>query len=780
MRVGRENFLAKISLSQNQRGIAFKMESRQKERKNQIIRPYLKPYFIGFLAFLSLVCLFAGKSAAEETEFRLSRLARVECQLDGKLEEDFWKQLEPISRWYQLCPQEGEQPSEKTAMWLVYDASALYLGAKLYVRQASSIICRNLERDSYQPDQDAVGLILDTLNDNRTAYAFIVNSSGVRTDLAIANDAESMQPQVGNKDWNAFWDAAAAKDDGCWTVEMRIPFSSLRLLEQNNSATVGIILWRYVACNVEYDVFPPILNKWQFSAYKPSQALDVKLEGIKPSRPVYIKPYLLGGREHRNVFNESVLAYESAITWRRTAGLDLKSNLTSNFVLDVTLNTDFAQVEADDQQVNLTRFDLFFPEKRDFFQERSDLFSFRLPGGPQTLFHSRTIGLIEETAVPILAGVRLTGRSGRFELGLLEMQTDKARVDGQEYPAENFGVFRLKRATDANGSYVGALFTTRTDFKGNYSLLSCLDADIRFKGDNHFRLQIAESFEPQARPEKSLFATVSVSNQVRRGLSYGISGMHLGTQFNPALGFIYRNGINRLGSRFGYTWFLSRSPLVQYHGFQNRAEAVWNLAADRFETFEDTIEWRFLFRSGATFEAETKFIREWLSEPFSVGEVEIPSEEYRFAYTTLRFESSAGKPWRLKLETQDGGYYGGSQRGILFGPSVTLSSHLTLRLEYNWNRIKVPAGRYEAHLARFRIQSALSAKLSANAFVQYNSDTREVSTNFRVRYNPREGVDLYLVYNEGLNTELERAFPRLPRFNNRAILLKYSYTFLVD
>lgn len=477
-------------------------------------------------------------------------------------------------------------------MWLVYDRDALYLAARLHVKDSSSIICRNLERDSHKPEQDAVGLILDSLNDNRTAYGFIVNPSGVRTDIAIYNDAETMQPQVGNPDWNAFWHAAVEQNEKDWMVEIRISFSSLRLRTQSDgSAEVGLILWRYIARNVEYDVFPAIPNKWQFSPYKPSQALDIKLQNIRPSHPLYIRPYMLGGLSQKNLFNDILLAYRHHNSWERDAGLDLKYNLTSNLVLDITLKTDFAQVEADDQQINLTRFSLFFPEKRNFFQERSDLFSFRLPGGQQTLFHSRAIGIINETAIPILGGTRLTGGTGNWEIGLIEMQAGKAIINGSTLPSENFGVFRLKRELAPDGSYLGALFTSRTDFKGAYSFLASIDTDIRLKGYNCFRMQVAQSAEPGRDAGKSLMATVILHSMIRRGFSYGISAIHIGTQFNPGLGFLFRTGINRLGNRLGYTWFPEKSSLIQNHGFHNRRELVWNLHEGKYEDSKWWLLW---------------------------------------------------------------------------------------------------------------------------------------------------------------------------------------------
>jgi len=225
-------------------------------------------------------------------KFAPVRVKNAAISVDGILEEAVWKSIPPITNWYQLTPIEGEGPSQATEMWLVYDEDAIYLGARLQVAHPKNIMIRTMERDSHSPDQDAIALILDTLNDNRTAYGFIVSPAGIRTDIAIFDDTENVTSPW-NTDWNVFWEAASQRNENSWSVEMKIPFSSLRYINQDGSVSMGIILWRYLAHNVEYDIFPAIPNTWRYSAYKPSQALDVKFSGIKSKHPIYIRSYLL-------------------------------------------------------------------------------------------------------------------------------------------------------------------------------------------------------------------------------------------------------------------------------------------------------------------------------------------------------------------------------------------------------------------------------------------------------------------------------------------------------
>lgn len=662
-------------------------------------------------------------------------------------------------------------------MWLMYDSNALYLGARLSERNPSVIMCRSLERDSHSPDQDAIGIVLDTLNDNRTAYSFIVTPAGCRTDLAVANDAES-RGRAWNTDWNAFWDAATSQDEGGWSAEMRIPFSSLRFRSNHGVIQMGLILWRYLARNKEFDVFPAIPNNWRYSAYKPSQALDTDFLGIEEQHPLYIRPYVAAGVSQQNELIPLLSAYSIQNSWVRDLGLDLKYNLAGNLILDATLNTDFAQVEADDQQINLTRFSLFFPEKRVFFQERADLFNFNLPGGPQVLFHSRTIGIVNDREVPIVGGLRLTGRMGNWEIGLLEMQTAQSRSDEGIIPAENFGVLRLRRQVFGNDSYLGGMLTTRTDFEGRYNLLFAADLNAQLEGDHYMWLKLAQSVEPGTLLTQSRMGTMAFYSHVNRGFNYGISAMHLGSQFQSGLGFIFRNGINRIGSRLGYVWHPKSSRLIQNHGLTNRAEIIWSLASGKYDTIKYTFNWAFLFRSGATAEFSMKLTREWIVDPFEVGEVRIDHGEYQSLVGEAKYKTSSGHPFQLGLEAQGGGYYGGRQIGATVSPQWTMSRYLTLMLDYNFSHASLSNGIYNAHVARFRIRSAFNRALSLGAFIQYSTDEHQILTNIRLRYNPSEGVDFYLVYNEGTNTRLDRLSPSLPRLSGRTILLKYTYTFI--
>jgi hypothetical protein len=532
---------------------------------------------------------------------------------------------------------------------------------------------------------------------------------------------------------------------------------------------MGLILWRYIAKNVEYDIFPAIENKWNLSAYKPSQAQDVRFKNIKTKHPVYIRPYVLAGMEQK---------LDSQ--YKGNIGLDLKYNLTSNHVLDGTVNPDFAQVEADDQRINLTRFSLFFPEKRPFFQERSDLFDFRIPVGGQKLFHSRTIGIMHGQSVPIIGGIRITGRMGNWQIGFLEMQTAQSEIEDESIASENFGVLRIKREVKNDGSYIGGMLTSRTDFNGNYNLVTALDTDISLSVPHaYLKLRLAQSSEPGSHFQKSLMGAITLESRIRRGFSYAFVARHIGREFHPGLGYLYRGNANLLYNRLEYIWNPDIGSSIQRHGFQKKMIGIWNSETREFETFDNNLFWEALFRSGTYVIANLKIMEENLQNSFFIGEVEIKPGKYRFAYLDALFQSPSGRPFQFGIKGIGGGFYGGWQLGSELSSSWTLSSHLTFKIDYIYNFIKIKEKTYQPHVVRVRIQSALNKSFSANAFIQYNSDIRQLSSNISLRYNPSEGVDLYIVYNEGINTSFDNRFTIKPRTAVRSILIKFNYTFIL-
>ena len=385
--------------------------------------------------------------------------------LDGFSDEAAWDDIPPLPLVMHQ-PNFGSPPSERTEILLGYDDENLYAAGRMYDREPHAIRAPSKKRDQIGAANDWLGVILDTFNDNENALAFFTSPTGLRTDMAIFNDARGDFPA--NVSWNTFWDVATQRNGEGWFTEMRIPLSSLRFQSTEGRVVMGLVLWRVIARNFEFDTFPPIDSKWGFwGTLRPSLARKIVFEGLDARKPFYVAPYLLGGGERVFSLNEAESAYSRDDQPTYEAGLDVKYGLTSNLTFDLTVNTDFAQVELDDQQINLTRFSLFFPEKRIFFQERSSIFDFGF-GESNRLFHSRRIGIHEGSPVRIYGGARLVGRLGAWDVGMLDMQT----APFEDLSSENFGVFRTRRQVLNPYSYVGGIVTSKIGAGGSTTPLT--------------------------------------------------------------------------------------------------------------------------------------------------------------------------------------------------------------------------------------------------------------------------------------------------------------------
>jgi hypothetical protein len=382
--------------------------------------------------------------------------------LDGFSDEPAWEAIEPLILTMHLPIFEGAM-TERTEIRVAYDNDYLYLAGRMYDSDPEGIQAVDIVRDGANFQNDWFGLFLDSFNDNENTLAFFTNPVGMRTDFSLSNDVQNIQRDF-SKSWSTFWDAAIQRNDQGWFAELRIPFSSLRFQDENGEVIMGLTVSRSIARKGESHVFPAIPPNWgRYSTWKASQAQRVRFTGVYSRSPLYITPYALGGLNQAVALNQAGSEYDVTNTPARDLGLDIKYGLTSNMTLDLTVNTDFAQVEADDQEINLTRFSLFFPEKRLFFQERASTFEFGL-GGYSRLFHSRRIGIHEGNQVPIYGGARLVGRVGDWDVGAIDMQMAPLKDENgkdQLLPSENLGVARLRRQVLNPYSYVGGMATSR-------------------------------------------------------------------------------------------------------------------------------------------------------------------------------------------------------------------------------------------------------------------------------------------------------------------------------
>jgi len=483
-------------------------------------------------------------------------------EFDGIPDEPAWEAIEPVPL-VQYEPDAGAAPTQKTEIRFAHDENYFYASMRGYDTNLSGIRGNSLYRDRLA-GSDHFELLLDTYNDNETGYVFSTTPTAIRNDVAVTNDATGGTISQGgwlNRDFNTFWDAKAKITDEGWFTEIRIPFSSLRFQEVNGEVVMGLSVQRKIARRSERLVYPaiPPVTDWAF--LRPSLARKIKIIGIKSKRQFYITPYALAGVTQWNSHNEVRNVYERENAFKKELGGDMKLSITNYLTLDLTVNTDFAQAEADDQQVNLTRFSLFYPEKRQFFQERAGIFDFKT-GGLSRLFYSRRIGLTDQwELVPIYGGARLVGRVGTWDLGFLNMQT--AAVDS--LPSENFGVLRMRRRVINEYSYVGGMFTSRVGANGDYNLAYGLDGLIRIFGDDYLILKYAQTFDKDPRGGvnseglNSARVVAEWQRRRRRGIGYDLGFIWSGTNYDPGMGFVQRNDFKYGTGDVSYTWLYDNS-----------------------------------------------------------------------------------------------------------------------------------------------------------------------------------------------------------------------------
>jgi len=711
-------------------------------------------------------------------------------KLDGFSNEPSWTTLEPLPH-VEHGPNFGDDPSERTVVFVAFDDDYLYLAGRLYVSDPSFIQGPTKKRDTMTPSTDFFGILVDSFNDKENALAFFTTPSGLRWDAAIYNDMvveDPMRPPM-NDSWNTFWDVAVVQNQEGWFVEMRIPFSSLRFQDKDGRVVMGIITWRWIARKNETIIFPAISpDKGAWSSMKPSLAQEVVLEGVHSRRPLYVTPYVLGGQGRVYELNEAETAYRRTDDSLTEAGLDIKYGLTSNLTLDLTANTDFAQVEADDVQVNLTRFSLFFPEKRLFFQERASIFEFNF-GEENRLFYSRRIGIYEDEeedevkAVRLYGGLRLVGRVGGWDLGFMNMQT--AAIE--ELPSENFGVFRIRRRVFNPYSYVGGILNSRIGMDGSYNVAYGLDGILRLFGDDYLTINWAQTFEDEAKNNAlSLDPTkfrLSWERRTQKGIGYNLSLSRAGEDYNPGMGFEMREDYTRLGNRLFYGWIPGERSFLRFHQMYLDGFLFQRNSDGSTESAEFGPGWTFESKSGWGGDLQPKLYVENLTEPFEISDdVEVPPGEYTFYGVEGYFNTPMGRLLSIIPNFQAGSFYDGWRISVGTIFSWSLSSVWELSGFYQFNRVEFPDRNQEftAHLARLRILATFTTRISASAFIQYNGASNIVVSNVRIRYNPREGNDLYIVYNHGVNTARHREIPHLPHTDNQAIMIKYSYTFNIQ
>jgi hypothetical protein len=681
--------------------------------------------------------------------------------IDGRLDETAYASYLPASQFVQFEPRYNEPATEKTELWVFFDDRAIYIGLRCFdsgMDQWSSI---DMRRDTPGTAQgETVSIAFDTFHDRRNGYSFGVNPDGGISDATITNERDY------NRDWNTVWDTRTGRFDGGWTVEMAIPFKSLRY--SPGQQTWGINVRRAVKWKNETSYLNPVPQSGQFSAmfglFRFSSAATLVGLTVPPeSRLIEIKPYAISSLKS-DLTADVPVSNDIA----GNLGLDAKIGLTRGLTADLTYNTDFAQVEEDEQQVNLTRFSLFFPEKREFFLEGQGIFAFggvtqRRSGNPGEIpmpFFSRRIGIDDDGhALPILGGGRVTGRVGKYSVGLVNIQTRHDSVSTA--PATNFSVVRLRRDI-LRRSNVGLMVVNRAESGVNRRSNQTygMDGVFSFFQNLNLNTYFARTRTPELRGEDRSYRAQLEYNADRYGLV--LEHMLIGEDFNPETGYVRRKNTRRNMAEARFSPRPRSSSLVRKYEY--------SLAIDQYDRATDGILETRLIEAvfGIEFQSSDRFALtlsdnvEGLTEPYEVADqVDVPIGRYQFKNLNVRYD--LGTQHRLAGDfTYDyGGFFGGSKHTIGFSRArVEPMPNLFVEPGVSLNWVDIPQGSFVAKVLNSRVTYTFTPRSFVGALVQYNSDHHTLSINARFRWEYRPGSDLFVVYSDGRDT-MYRGFPRM-------------------
>jgi hypothetical protein len=710
---------------------------------------------------LGALALLAGAADGAVAQVAPARVEQAP-EVDGVLDEEVWQRATPVEDFIQRAPVEGDPPSQRTVVSVLYTSRALYLGVRAEDARPEAIVATVLKRDDFTiTENDQFAVAIDSYDDGRNGFWFSTNPLGVRVDAQFFEEGAIFE-----SDWDAVWRCASRIDTGGWTAEIEIPFSTLRF-ENRDVVVMGLNFFRRLIRTNEALFAPRIPLDYAYGTTNVSIARKYVFEGITGGgREVSLKPYALAGYQHGDAASEPEPEKEV-----REAGLDLRYGLTDNLRLTLSYNTDFAEAEVDDRQINLTRFSLFFPEKRDFFLEDAGAFEFGAPGEAQVFF-SRRIGLAEDSSgvtlrVPILLGGKLTGRTGPVGVGLLDARTESSAAVG----GANYSVGRV-RAGFGDRSYVGAIFTGSAPNDGpdqqalgaDYTLY--LTPTIGVRG---FASTILGDGRDASRGESSA-AQVSLFREGER-TAFDAGFMVVGEAFDPATGFVLRNGIRKWNGsvsvpKYWEQGFLRRlTPGLQGVYYQEidgglqSAEGGASLALDLLSDDRAVVALR--------------RVAENPTDTFPIfHSVLIPAGDYAWTEGELQVTTKPGRPWSADIRAVVGGYYGGSRADLGGSLRWRAGRHVTLSQFYETSAVDLERDSFRTHLLRSRVDYSLNTHLSLAGLLQYDNDTDQVGLHLRFDFLLREGTELFFVWDEVMD---DRGDGGPGRSRSRVALLKLTY-----
>ena len=679
--------------------------------------------------------------------------------VDGHLDEPAWRLATAATDFVQQQPDEGQPARLRTEVRFLYDDSTLYVGAMLHDDEPKRVVINELKRDFAEANNDLFGVVLDTFRDRRTAYGFVTNPGGAQRETQAYDRGEK-----DDASWNAVWVAKTAILEDGWSVEMAIPFKTLRFREGDDQPW-GLNLVRVVRRRNETETWSPVPR--QFTHYPVGYAGQLRgITGVRGGRNLRITPFATGRTER--------VGLDADWNGKGDGGFDVKWAITPSLVLDGTYRTDFAQVEADQVQINLSRFSLLFPEKRQFFLESPGSFQIGLTaeeggisGNMLVPFFTRRIGLSEtNTPIPVIAGARVTGQSGGTTVGLLNITT----ASNGPRPGDNFTALRLARPLRQRGLTVGGFYFGReaTGEAGAYgSYNRVLGGDLRYSPNRTLDVEAYTMRSESDGPEDDWAAKVGMrlrANQHRGRLSY----LYIGDRFRHDLGYVRQRDASMVFGDYSAI-FRPKATYDVVRDYELKMEVQFVRDSNNRNLITRQLRPSFImqFADGGQFRATAESSFERLTEPFRLrSTVVLPPGDYSYGEGVLYYESSRARPVSFLLHGNYGTFWSGDRRRWRVGIRWRLNAHLAASAEYDRNKIALPEGRFSEGLAAIRVDWSITTKMFLNAFIQYNGRDDVWLTNVRFNLIHRPLSDIYVVWNDA----------RGDAIRNSGLILKYTHS----